>query len=45
MATKKDEVRMKEVPDIVIDPGTQKQYRKGKFLGKVLIAYVMPNIT
>lgn len=35
--TKKEEVRIKEVPDIVIDPSTHKQYRKGKFLGKVRV--------
>lgn len=35
MATKREEVKIKDVPDIIIDPSTQKQYRKGKFLGKV----------
>lgn len=40
MATKRDEVKIKDVPDIIIDPSTQKQYRKGKFLGKVYSSFV-----
>lgn len=34
MSNKRNEVRY-DVPDIVVDPGTKKRYRKGKFLGRV----------
>lgn len=33
MTSRKEELK-KEVPDIVIDPATNKRYNKGKFLGK-----------
>lgn len=33
MSNKRNEVRY-DVPDIVVDPGTKKRYRKGKFLGR-----------
>ena len=36
MTSRKEDTRGKEpIPEIVIDPGTKKKYRKGKFLGKV----------
>jgi len=36
MSTEKhEEPKAKEVPDVVVDPGTGKRYMKGRFLGKV----------
>lgn len=35
MTSRKEELK-KEVPDIVVDPSTNRKYVKGKFLGKVL---------
>ena len=34
MTSRKEELK-KDVPDIVVDPSTNKRYLKGKFLGKV----------
>jgi len=36
--TQKEEPKPYELPDIVIDPGTNKRYIKGRFLGKVCLA-------
>ena len=35
MTSRKPDLRVKEIPEIVVDPKTNKRYRKGKFLGKV----------
>ena len=35
MASKKEEVKAVEIPEVVVDPTTQKRYTRGKFLGKV----------
>ena len=35
MTSRKDELRAKEIPDVVVDPSTGKRYIRGKFLGKV----------
>lgn len=34
MASRKEDLRVKDIPDIVIDPATKKRYQKGRFLGK-----------
>lgn len=34
-ALKRDEVRPKEIPDVILDPSSGKNYLKGRFLGKV----------
>ncbi|KAK7099028.1 serine/threonine-protein kinase PLK1-like [Littorina saxatilis] len=33
-ALKRDEVRPKEIPDVILDPSSGKNYLKGRFLGK-----------
>lgn len=35
MSSRRDEARNKEIPDVVVDPSSNKKYMKGKFLGKV----------
>jgi hypothetical protein len=35
MTSKKEEPKVTEIPDVVVDPATQKRYIKGKFMGKV----------
>ena len=39
MTSRKEELK-KEIPDVVVDPTTNKRYLKGKFLGKVMIEYL-----
>ncbi|XP_071955644.1 serine/threonine-protein kinase PLK1-like [Antedon mediterranea] len=34
MASKKEDLRVKDVPDIIVDPSSRKRYMKGRFLGK-----------
>jgi polo-like kinase 1 len=34
MSLKKEEPKAAEIPDVVVDPSTQKRYVKGRFLGK-----------
>ncbi|XP_071853198.1 serine/threonine-protein kinase PLK1-like isoform X1 [Apostichopus japonicus] len=34
MSRRKEDLRVKEVPPIVLDPASKKQYTKGRFLGK-----------
>jgi len=35
MTSKKEEPKSAEIPDVVVDPVSQKRYLKGKFMGKV----------
>ena len=34
-SSRKEDLRVKDIPDVVVDPSTGKRYMKGKFLGKV----------
>ena len=36
MGSRKEDLRVKEIPDVVIDPQNNRRYMKGKFLGKVI---------
>jgi hypothetical protein len=35
MTSRKEEIRAKEVPDVIVDGKSKKKYMKGRFLGKV----------
>jgi hypothetical protein len=35
MTSKKEEPKAVEIPDVVVDPASQKRYIKGRFMGKV----------
>ena len=40
MSLKKDETKPADcIPDVVVDPSSQKRYLKGRFLGKVYTVY------
>ena len=35
--SRKEDLRVKDVPDIVLDPSSKKRYARGRFLGKVYL--------